>query len=139
MWTMQPRPLIASIDAVAPAALLVDKFGGASEVRSSGGRYQIPLAPATANSNETDPEDYVVGGDPTILVERPDGDLARAYRPLGIAPRPAPTARVPADRAWVPLEAMVPTPRVTAQPSEERSAAAVTFLIPLSLAHGGEG
>jgi len=117
LWTMRPEPLVATLDATSPKALRVDKYGVSSEVLPEDGRYRVALDPATANSNETDPLDFVVGGNPVILVERADGDLARANRPLAIAPRPAPNARVPANRAWMPLEAMVPAPRIAASPS----------------------
>jgi hypothetical protein len=103
LWTMRPESMVAAVEATAGAALVVGKYGQASELQAEGGQYRIPLEPATANSNETDPEDYVVGGSPVILVERADGDLARAYRPLTIAPRPSPNPRVPANRAWAPL------------------------------------
>src|SRR5436190_11049619 len=83
-------------------AVVVSKYGEAREVLAEGGRYRLDLEPATANSNETDPGDYVVGGNPVILVERADGDVARAYRPLAISPRPAPGARVRAELAWTP-------------------------------------
>jgi len=112
LWTMHPEPTTAFVDAASPGAVVVSKYGEAEEIRAEGGRYRLDLEPATANSNETDPGDYVVGGNPVILVERADRDVARAYRPLSVAPRPAPGPRVRAELAWTPIDEMVPTPRI---------------------------
>jgi len=117
LWTMRPEPLVVSLDASSSTALRVEKTGDATEIEAESGGYRLVLDPATANSNETDPQDFVVGGNPVILVERGDGDLARAYRPLSIAPRPAPTSRVSPNRAWLPLEAMAPVPRIAVSQS----------------------
>jgi hypothetical protein len=70
------------IPAVRENALQVSKYGDASVVQASNGEYLLTLAGATANSNEADPEDFVVGGDPLILVERMDGDPQAAFRPM---------------------------------------------------------
>ena len=85
-WTMRPSSLPVTLDAIAPRALLVDKYGGTSELEAQGGSYSLTLAGATANSNAGDPNDYVVGGDPLILVESRDG-AAAAPRPLDVAPQ----------------------------------------------------
>ena len=85
---MRPESLPVSLDAIAPRALLVDKYGGTSVLEAQGGAYKLTLAGATANSNSGDPNDYVVGGDPVILVESRDGDGMALARPLDVAPRP---------------------------------------------------
>ena len=85
-WTMQPSSVPVTLDAIAPRALLVDKYGGTSVLEAQGGRYSLTLAGATANSNAGDPNDYVVGGDPVILVESHGGAMA-APRPLDVAPQ----------------------------------------------------
>jgi hypothetical protein len=75
-WTLKPQPLPIAIEGIAPAGLLVSKYGASDVVAADeDGRYWLDLAPATANSNEADPLDFVVGGDPVILVERYDGSL----------------------------------------------------------------
>ena len=91
LWTMQPSPTTATVAAVGAGALKVNKYGETEAIAAADGGYQIQLAPATANSNEHDRADYVVGGDPVILVERTDGGTA-AVRPLDVAPVPAANA-----------------------------------------------
>jgi Glycosyl hydrolase catalytic core len=86
-WTMLPRPVPLSLEATAPTAVRVTKYGQTEVVRPRDGRYRFELAPATANSNAADPRDYVVGGDPIILVEPQDGNLDAAVRPLEVTPR----------------------------------------------------
>ncbi len=67
-----------------------------SEIAASAGQYAIDLAGATANSNPDDPSDYVVGGEPVILVERDDDNLSAAVRSLDESPGAAPVAETPA-------------------------------------------
>ena len=79
-WTLKPQPQTVAIEGIAAAALRVTKYGDADVVHADGaGLYRFELAPATANSNEADVFDYVVGGDPLILVERFDGGIATPY------------------------------------------------------------
>jgi hypothetical protein len=79
-WTLKPQPQTVKIEGVAASALRVTKYGDAEVVHADGaGLYWFELAPATANSNEADVFDYVVGGEPLILVERFDGGIATAY------------------------------------------------------------
>ena len=86
VWTMRPEALPVTVDAIAPRALRVDKYGATETIEAEAGVYRLTLAPATANSNAGDPNDYVVGGDPVILVEsRNDDDMAA--RPLDVARR----------------------------------------------------
>ncbi len=67
----------AEVGAAAPSALLVALDGSSQRVTPSGGTYQLSLPPATANSGP-DPNDYLVGGSPYILVE----DLPAAGAPI---------------------------------------------------------
>jgi hypothetical protein len=87
-WTMRPEPLPAALEATTGSALRVTKHGKTDVLQAENGFYRLELAPATANSNEHDTEDFVVGGDPVILVERLDGDVQAAYRSLDVVPRP---------------------------------------------------
>jgi hypothetical protein len=88
LWTMLPGGAAASIDAMGSQALKVNKWGEASTVSASGGKLSVALAGATANSNGGDRSDYVVGGDPVILVERADGNTQAAFRSLDDNPIP---------------------------------------------------
>jgi len=81
-WNMKPVDIDVVIPATADRALRVTKYGEASTVLANNGQYPLTLTAATANSNEADRRDFVVGGDPIILVERPDGDPQSAYRAI---------------------------------------------------------
>jgi len=113
LWTMRPAAATATVEARGASALTVNKFGETATITPQAGAYGIQLAPATANSNEHDRADYVVGGDPVILVERIDGGTPAA-RPLSIAPRPAAdgVARTAADAPSTARSATpIPTPK----------------------------
>lgn len=78
-WTLRPQPRSVSFQGIASGALVVSKYGEADLAwADQDGFYSFELAPATANSNDADPQDYVVGGDPLIVVERYDGTIASA-------------------------------------------------------------
>lgn len=88
LWSMSSSGGSATVDALGAQALQVNKWGEASPIQADGGRFTIALGPATANSNSGDPRDYVVGGEPVILVERADGDVMAAARSLDENPAP---------------------------------------------------
>jgi hypothetical protein len=92
LWTMSPGGATASIDAMGSQALKVNKWGEATTISASGGKLSVGLAGATANSNGGDRSDYVVGGDPVILVERSDGNTQAAFRSLDDNPIPGAVA-----------------------------------------------
>jgi hypothetical protein len=80
----------ATVDAMGSQALKVNKWGESETLQAAGGRFTVGLRGATANSNSGDRTDYVVGGEPVILVERTDGNMAAAYRSLDEIPVPGP-------------------------------------------------
>ena len=85
------RPDISTtVDALGAQALKVNKWGDSETISASGGRFTIGLRGATANSNSGDRTDYVVGGEPVILVERNDGNVQAAFRSLDDIPVPGP-------------------------------------------------
>lgn len=88
LWTMSPSGATASVEAIGAQALKVSKWGEAEPIQAAGGKYTIGLGAATANSNEHDRADYVVGGEPVILVERTDGNVMAAFRSLDDIPVP---------------------------------------------------
>jgi hypothetical protein len=69
VWDQHPKAITARIPAVGPTATLYDKFGQRSTIHATNGVFTLPLWPSTDNSNSTDPNDYVVGGSPLILVQ----------------------------------------------------------------------
>lgn len=116
LWTMRPQDTTVAVDAESAIALAVTKYGDASVVYAQDGQYWLHLSAATANSNETDRRDYVVGGSPVILVERLDGNVEAAYRSLDVGPQPATVRVVPAAAPPAPAAAQPPAPRPTAAP-----------------------
>jgi hypothetical protein len=71
VWNASPSVVTAHIPAVARSAVVVDKFGKTTgEVIAQNGEYQLQLAPTNDNTDPRDPNAYLVGGDPRILVER---------------------------------------------------------------------
>lgn len=92
LWTMSPGGATATVDAQGAAALKVNKWGEAEPIQADGGKFTIELGGATANSNAGDRSDYVVGGDPVILVERTDGNVMAAFRSLDDNPVPGQVA-----------------------------------------------
>jgi hypothetical protein len=118
LWTMRPERLRVPVDALGSQALRVTKAGTAEVISARDGVFQIDLAPATANSNLADPSDYVVGGSPVILVERIDGNMSLAYRPLDVPPRPGLVASAGAAPARLadPGPGYQPSPPPSRQP-----------------------
>ena len=55
--------------AIGPA-LAFNKLGDPQAVLSASGRYVLSLPRATGNTNPSDPNDYVMGGSPTIVVQQ---------------------------------------------------------------------
>ncbi|MGH2347432.1 MAG: hypothetical protein ACRDG4_19575 [Chloroflexota bacterium] len=69
VWDQYPKAITARIPAVGPTATLYDKFGQRSTIHAKNGVFSLPLWPSTDNSNSADPNDYVVGGSPLIVVQ----------------------------------------------------------------------
>jgi hypothetical protein len=88
LWSMSPDGGTATVDALGTQALRVNKWGDTAPIQADGGHFTISLAGATANSNSGDRSDYVIGGEPVILVERQDGNVLAAVRSLDENPVP---------------------------------------------------
>jgi hypothetical protein len=79
-WTIRPQDQALTVEGVAPGAVVVNKYGDTQQVWADEyGDFSVTLPGATANSNEADGRDYVVGGDPLILIERHDGAFASTF------------------------------------------------------------
>ncbi|HLZ10252.1 MAG TPA: hypothetical protein VKT80_16810, partial [Chloroflexota bacterium] len=72
-WNMKPTPMDVQIAPMGISAHLVEKLGQSTDIPlpSTPGtpNYVFTLPGATANTDDANPNDYVVGGDPVILVE----------------------------------------------------------------------
>ena len=135
VWTTRPEDAVAAVDAESAIGLAVTKYGDASVLYPQEGQYWIDLPGATANSNEADHWDYVVGGSPVILVQRLDGNVEAGYRSMDLAPQPltarapaGPTAPAPAAQqaAPAPVATAAPAPVATAAPVPAPRPAATT-------------
>lgn len=80
----------ASIPAVTGSAQVLDKYGRSTgTVAAQNGVFKLPLAPATNNNNfdcftprGCDPNDYIMGGNPVVLVESSPAVPAATLDPL---------------------------------------------------------
>jgi hypothetical protein len=71
VWNASPKLVTATIPAVAKSAMVVDKFGkDTGEVVAQNGAYHLDLYPSSDNTDPRDASEYLVGGDPRILVEK---------------------------------------------------------------------
>jgi hypothetical protein len=69
LWNTTPAPAVYALAAASTDAQLVDKFGRTRPIKPQGGAYLVELPPATANTVPGDPNAYVVGGSPLIVIE----------------------------------------------------------------------
>ncbi|MBI2955596.1 MAG: hypothetical protein HYY30_14870 [Chloroflexi bacterium] len=90
-----------------PRAILMDKAGRQQPVTARDGAYVLDARPATNNNNFNcytpagcDPNDYIIGGDPTILIE-PDATVP----PSVVNPLPS-GVNAPFTVAWRPTKAL---------------------------------
>ena len=87
LWNKSPNDLVhlAAPTPGATRAYLVDKAGNISDLNPQSPTYSIFLPRATNNNNHAgDPDDYILGGSPYLLVEEGVADVGRfkTYFPL---------------------------------------------------------
>jgi hypothetical protein len=71
VWNASPKLVTAKIPAAAKSAEVIDKFGrDTGEVVAQNGFYSLDLYPSADNTDPRDPSEYLVGGEPRILVEK---------------------------------------------------------------------
>lgn len=92
VWNTLPTPTAITLPATVPTATLVDKMGHSTSISAQNGNFSLYLPGATAN-NGANPNDYIIGGSPFLLIEAPP------------APTPTPTpavisATVPIYAGW---------------------------------------
>ena len=81
LWNRTPAPITHTLPAAMPTATLVDRWGMTQTVSAVDGHYALPLPVATANLL-SNPDDYIVGGDPLILIETDTLSPTSALAPL---------------------------------------------------------
>lgn len=68
LWNESPITGNYVLPAAINTATLVDRLGVTETITATGGVYTLTLPSATANL-VSDPDDYIIGGDPLILIE----------------------------------------------------------------------
>jgi hypothetical protein len=81
LWNRTPNPLTYTLPAAMPTATLIDRWGVTQTISATNDVYTLPLSVATANLVST-PSDYIVGGDPLILIETDVVSPTSALAPL---------------------------------------------------------
>jgi hypothetical protein len=67
LWDQHPEPATASLT-ISDRTQAFDKFGQRLPLKSKTGIARISLAGASGNTDSANPKDYVIGGNPIILV-----------------------------------------------------------------------
>ncbi len=81
LWNRTPTPITHTLAAAMPTATLVDRWGVTQTISATHGVYTLSLPAATANL-VSNPGDYIVGGDPLILIESDTVSPTSALQPL---------------------------------------------------------
>lgn len=68
LWNTTPSGHVFDYPATLPSARVIDRRGGEEMVEARDGVYRVSLPGATANL-QSDPEDYLIGGEPYLVVE----------------------------------------------------------------------
>jgi len=69
LWNESPATGVYTLPAAIDTATLVDRLGVTSTITATGGAYTFTLPGATANRPVPNEDDYIIGGDPLILIE----------------------------------------------------------------------
>lgn len=78
VWTTKPASFSVSIPASTASATVIDQYGRGTPVSASNGQYALTLDPATMHTNQDDPNAYLIGGHPLLLVEESPSGAARS-------------------------------------------------------------
>jgi hypothetical protein len=81
LWNRTPNPQNYALEAAMPTATLVNRWGDTQTVAAANSYYTLSLPVATANL-VSNPDDYIVGGDPLILIETDTVSPTSALLPL---------------------------------------------------------
>ena len=69
LWNESPVAGIYMLTAVLSSATRVDRWGVTTTIAATGGVYTFTLPGATANRPSPNQNDYIIGGDPLIVIE----------------------------------------------------------------------
>ncbi|MGD2178456.1 MAG: hypothetical protein PVG71_11600 [Anaerolineae bacterium] len=68
LWNTRPDEVIFEYPAILPTATLVDRWGVTQTIQAAEGAYELTMPGATANL-VSNPNDYIIGGEPYLVVE----------------------------------------------------------------------
>ncbi len=69
VWDASPNAISIQVPAAGTGATLYDKLGNAQPLSASGGVYGVNLPGATMHTDQDNPNAYLIGGSPSIIVE----------------------------------------------------------------------
>ncbi len=69
LWNESPASSVYTLPAAMPTATLVDRWGETETATATGDVYTFTLPGATANRPSPNQNDYIIGGDPLIVIE----------------------------------------------------------------------
>jgi hypothetical protein len=69
LWNTRPNAHIFDYPAILDIATRVDRWGAAEPIAATGGVYPLDLAGATANRMPPNENDYIIGGEPYLIIE----------------------------------------------------------------------
>ncbi|NLE99483.1 MAG: hypothetical protein GX601_00750, partial [Anaerolineales bacterium] len=69
LWSNLPQQATYTESAILSSATLVDQRGGTQTLTPVDGLYTVTLPPATATRKDSNPVEYIIGGEPYLLVE----------------------------------------------------------------------
>jgi len=69
LWNEGPVAGVHTLPAVLDSATLVDRWGASGTIAPVSGVYALTLPGATANRPAPNEDDYIIGGDPLIVIE----------------------------------------------------------------------
>lgn len=81
LWNTSPDELDFSYPAILPTAQLVDRWGVTQTITATDGGYNLALPGATANLARN-PDDYIIGGEPYLLIEADTNPPTATLDPL---------------------------------------------------------
>lgn len=81
LWNTTPTTTNFSYGAILPTATLVDRWGATRTITATAGAYGLNLPGATANLGLS-PTDYIIGGEPYLVIEADTIPPTATVRPL---------------------------------------------------------
>jgi len=81
LWNTTPETVVFAYAATLPTATLVDRWGVTETITATAGVYSLTMPGATANL-VSDPNNYIIGGEPYLVIEADTTPPTATVRPL---------------------------------------------------------